>query len=195
MKLTPKILKAINFASKKHKKGVRKGDKGLPYISHCFATAWILNSFTKDEDVIVAGLLHDVIEDVLGPKGYKILQEKFGQRVVDIVKGVTEDKDPNKKEDEKPWIERKQDYLDHLKKDSKESMMVSTADKIHNLQSMRDAYREQGEKLWKNFNSPADKKLWFYEEVYKIVKGKLRNKIVEELNKQIKGAKYEFHLY
>jgi (p)ppGpp synthase/HD superfamily hydrolase len=192
MKLTPKILKAINFASKKHKKGVRKGDKDLPYISHCFATAWILNSFTKDEDVIVAGLLHDVIEDVLGPKGYKILQEKFGQRVVDIVKGVTEDKDPNKKEKEKPWIERKQDYLAHLKKDSKESMMVSAADKIHNLQSMRDAYCEQGEKLWKHFNATKEESLWFYEQVYKIVRGKLRNKIVGELGKQLAGAKKEF---
>lgn len=191
MKLTPKIQKAINYASRLHAKQIRKGDKDLPYVSHCFTTAWILNEYTRDEDIIVAGLLHDVLEDVPG-YGYEKLKKDFGQRVAKIVKGVSEDKDPNKKEDEKPWIERKQDYLDHLKKDSKESMMVSTADKIHNLQSMRDAYREQGEKLWKNFNSPADKKLWFYEEVYKIVKGKLRNKIVEELNKQIKGAKREF---
>lgn len=191
MKLTPKIQKAINYASRLHAKQIRKGDKDLPYVSHCFTTAWILNEYTRDENIIVAGLLHDVLEDVPG-YGYEKLKKDFGQRVAKIVKGVSEDKDPNKKEDEKPWIERKQDYLDHLKKDSKESMMVSTADKIHNLQSMRDAYREQGEKLWKNFNSPADKKLWFYEEVYKIVKGKLRNKIVEELNKQIKGAKREF---
>ena len=192
MKLTPKIQKAINYASRLHAKQIRKGDKDLPYVSHCFTTAWILNEFTKDEDIIVAGLLHDVLEDVPG-YGYKKLKQDFGKRVADIVKGVSEDKDPNKKEDEKPWIERKQDYLDHLKKDSKESMMVSTADKIHNLQSMRDAYREQGEKMWKNFNSPSDKKLWFYEEVYKIVKGKLRNKIVGELAKQLILAKKEYN--
>jgi len=191
MKLTPKIQKAINYASRLHAKQIRKGDKDLPYISHCFTTAWILNEYSRDEDIIVAGLLHDVLEDVLG-YGYKKLKQDFGQRVADIVKGVSEDKDPNKKEDEKPWIERKQKYLDNLKKDSRESMMVCTADKIHNLQSMRDAYREQGEKLWKHFNATKEESLWFYEEVYKIVKGKLKNKIVEELNKQIKGAKREF---
>ncbi len=191
MKLTPKIQKAINYASRLHAKQIRKGDKDLPYVSHCFTAAWILNEFTKDEDIIVAGLLHDVLEDVPG-YGYERMKKDFGARVAKIVAGVTEDKDPNKKEKEKPWIERKQKYLEHLKKDSRESMMVSAADKIHNLQSMRDAYCEQGEKLWKHFNATKEESLWFYEQVYKIIRGKLRNKIVGELGKQLAGAKKEF---
>lgn len=192
MKLTSKIQKAINFASRLHAKQTRKGEKDLPYVSHCFATAWILHEYSKDEDVIVAGLLHDVLEDVPG-YGYEKLKKDFGLRVAKIVKGVSEDKDPNFKSDEKnSWLERKQKYLNNLKKDSKESLMVCVADKIHNLQSMREVYRNQGEKMWKNFNSPKDKKIWFFEEIYKIVKKKLKNKIVGELGRELRLAKKEF---
>lgn len=65
MRLTSKIEKAINFAAQKHLGQIRKGD-GLPYIVHPFGVAWILSGYSTDEDVIVAGLLHDVLEDVNG---------------------------------------------------------------------------------------------------------------------------------
>lgn len=193
MKLTPKIQKAINYASRLHIGQTRTGDEGaLPYVSHCFSVAWILNEYTEDEDIIVAGLLHDILEDVPG-YGYDKMVEDFGSRAAKIVKGVSEDKDPNVQTDEKAdWLERKQKYLDNLEKDDYEALMVCVADKIHNLQSMRDVYSVQGEKLWENFNAPSDKKIWFYEEVYRIIKAKLKNEIVGELEKQLKGAKKEF---
>ena len=59
--------------------------------------------------------------------------------------------------------------------------MISCADKIHNLSCMIVAYKEQGEKLWDRFNSPKDKKLWFYEEVYKILEQRLDSEMVKEL--------------
>ena len=181
MKLTQKIQQAINLASRLHLGQVRKGDSGLPYISHPFSVAWILSNYTGDEDIVVAGILHDVLEDVKGYY-YDDMVRDFGERVAQIVKGVSEDKDPNVESDEKAtWEERKSKYLANLKNDSDEALMVCAADKIHNLQSMISAYQEKGDALWDNFNSPKEKKLWLYQEILKFMKGRLNNPIVGEL--------------
>lgn len=172
MKLTERIQTAINFAADKHRDQLRKGD-GLPYIVHPFAVAWLLADAGAEEDVVIAGLLHDILEDV---KGYSFedMKQQFGERVATIVRDVSEDKDPNVVSDEKAtWQERKEKYLTHLRGASDDALLVSVADKIHNLQSMKRAYEVQGEALWESFNSPADKKVWFYEEVLKIAEGKL----------------------
>ena len=185
MELTKKIQKAINLASKLHYGQIRKGDDELPYISHPFSVAWILNQYTDNEDIIVAGILHDILEDVRG-YDFDDMTKDFGSDVANIVRGVSEDKDPNIESDEKEsWELRKNKYLKNLESDSQEALMVCCADKIHNLRSMKEAYKVQGEKLWDKFNSPSDKKIWFYEEVAKVVKEKLDSKITEDLEKEI----------
>jgi len=191
MKLTPKIQKAINKASILHDGQRRKGNN-LPYIVHPFSVAFILSIYTDDEDIIAAGLLHDVLEDV---KGYyfKDLKKDFGSRISKIVKEISEDKDPNIKEDKKAtWQTRKEKYLSHLKNASYEAMMVCCADKIHNLHSLIEAYKEQGDELWKKFNASLDKKLWFYEEILRILKEKLDNEIVKDFEKVYLKAKKLF---
>lgn len=184
MKLTPSIQKAINLASCLHAGQVRKGNDDLPYISHPYSVAWILSNYTKDEDVVVAGILHDVLEDVEAYH-YDDLLRDFGEKVAQIVDGVSEDRESDLKTTDKlsSWEGRKLSYLNKIKKGSEESLILCAADKIHNLQSMIDAYLERGEDLWKSFNSPKDKKLWLYKEVLKVVKLKLNNPIVDELEK------------
>jgi len=131
--------------------------------------------------VIISGLLHDTLEDVKGYY-YEDLKRDFGTKVAEIVKGVSEDKDPNVESDDKAtWEDRKTKYLAGLDNDSNESLMVCAADKIHNLRSMIDAYQEKGEALWDSFNSPKDKKLWLYEEIVKILQKRLNSPIVSEL--------------
>jgi (p)ppGpp synthase/HD superfamily hydrolase len=172
---------AINLASRLHSSQVRKGDINLPYISHPFSVAWILSNYTDDEDVIISGLLHDILEGVKGYY-YEDLKRDFGTKVAEIVKGVSEDKDPNVESDKKAtWEDRKTKYLAGLDNDSNESLMVCAADKIHNLQSMINAYQEKGEALWDSFNSPKDKKLWLYEEIAKTLQKRLNSPIVSEL--------------
>lgn len=188
MRLTSKIQKAIIGASVLHADQKRKGDD-LPYIIHPYSVAFILSNYTDDEDVIVAGLLHDTLEDV--PEyGAEDLIKDFGQRVYEIVKEVSEDKDPNdsKEKEKASWQERKEKYIANLKNDSEDALMVSCADKIHNLTSMINAYKDQGEEFWKNFNAPKDKILWFYGEVLKIMEERLKNDIVIELKNVYKKA-------
>jgi len=158
---TTRINKAINAAAVLHDGQARKGDD-LPYVVHPFSVALILMDYTEDEDVIVAGILHDTIEDTAYTK--EQMEEEFGKRVTDFVLDVTE------KDKALPWQQRKDDYLKHLLATGHESKLICAADKLHNLQSMLDAFRKFGEKSYAKFNAPVDKKLWFYEECLKVFK-------------------------
>jgi len=189
MKITPKIQKAINLVAQLHGGMIRKGDD-LPFIVHPFAVALILAGYTKDEDVIAAGLLHDVLEDV---SGYSVadMERDFGKRVLNLVQEVTEDKKPTDgpEKDKITWQYRKDKYLAHLDEASEEAMLICAADKIHNLSALLDAYKTHGEALWKRFNSPGDKKLWFYEEVLTSLKKNLKSGIVDEYEQTLFEAK------
>ena len=176
-KFTPQISKAINLSGKLHDGQGRKGD-GLPYIIHPFAVALILMDYSEDEDVIVAGLLHDTVEDCDYTEEQLI--EDFGPRVADIVMGVTE----QNKED--PWQKRKDDYLAHLKGASYEAKLICAADKIHNLQSMIAVYEKLGKEAEKEFNAPLDKKIWFYDACYEIIKED--SNIPQELTEKLQSA-------
>ncbi len=195
MELTPKIQKAINFASRLHLGQTRKGDNS-PYISHPVSVAFILSGYTEDEDIISAGLLHDVLEDVHGYT-FANLAKDFGGRVAGIVKELTEDKDPvdSKEKDKQTWQYRKKKYVEDLRNDSPEALLVCYADKLHNLDSLITSYQEKGEKTWEVFNAPEPKKensLWFYEEVFKVLKEKLDNDILVKYQEALLKTKELF---
>jgi len=182
MKLTPKIQKAINVAAVEHHGQHRRGIR-RPYIVHPFSVAFVLSEFTDDEDVIVAALLHDVLEDS-HKYTYNNMKREFGRRVVRIVKEVSEDKEEWASEDKKAsWERRKLSYLNKLKTDSREALLVSAADKIHNLLAMIEAYEEKGETVWQKFNAPVEKRLWYYGEVLRILQARLDNNIVGRFEK------------
>ena len=176
MDLTPQIEKAIKKASVLHRNQERKKD-GTPYISHLFSVAWILANYTDDEDIIVAGILHDTIEDTAYTS--EQLRDDFGDTINRIVLGVTED------EEIKDWTERKKDYLEKIKNADFGSLMVCAADKIHNLMSVADIWEIYGDEFWNNFNAPSPEiYFWYHGEALEILKEKLKNQIVEQLEKQ-----------
>lgn len=194
MFFTSKIHKAIKKASVLHLGQRRKAD-GTPFIMHPFSVALILSKYTDDEDIIVAALLHDVLEDV---EAYTAedLKRDFGLKITRIVEGISEDESPSKSSADRKasWLKRKESYLAKLRNDSFEALMISCADKIHNLISMMEEYKEQGESMWKAFNAPQDKRLWFYGEVLAILKKRLASEIVKELEKTYLEAKTLFKL-
>jgi len=169
MLLNPKIQKAIYIATHQHRDQKRKFG-GLPYIVHPFSVAWLLAEQTKDEDIVIAGLLHDVIEDTDGYTFADIVKD-FGERVAKIVADVTEDKNL-------PWRERKEQYIEVFETSSQESLMVATADKIHNLASLYENMQETGEDPFGTAFKSFEESKWFYETVYKIMERRLENKIL-----------------
>ena len=169
--ISKKVNLALKVASKAHRDQVRKGTD-IPYISHPVAVAMIISKYTTDEDVIVAGILHDILEDVQ-PSFYSEtdMRVDFGDKITEIVKDVSEDKAAG--EPEKPWIERKKGYLAHLNNLANvEPIIVSAADKIHNLTDMLDEYERVGDELWERFNAPKDDELWFYKTFLEIIQKK-----------------------
>ena len=188
MKLTPRISEAINCASKLHCKQFRKGDPTLPYVSHLFAVAWILSEYTDDEDIIIAGLLHDSLEDVEGYT-YEQLESDFGKKVADMVLNVSEDKTANEADKKASWDIRKQKYLEHLQSADKNSLLVCGADKIHNTAAYINDYKKSGPDTWNRFNAPPQKKISFYSKIADILNFRLDNDMGIRLEKELETLK------
>ena len=185
MRYSLRLQHAINIATIWHQGQARKADK-LPYIIHPFAVMIIASEYTKDEDILIAALLHDTLEDTK----YTLndLTADFGPKIAKIVKEVSEVK-TDENDQRLSWDNRKTEYLNTLRTACSGALLIAAADKIHNLDSLVAAYRAQGESMWKKFNSPADKKIWVYEQTYQIIKQRLKNPIVQKLAKTLKSAK------
>jgi (p)ppGpp synthase/HD superfamily hydrolase len=164
MKLTLRLERAIRVAATAHRDQKRKGSN-TPYISHPYSVMCIASNVTADEDVLIACLFHDILEDVPEEYSKEKMTMEFGERVVSIVEGVTKDSSIN------DWQGRADAYLYHLENDaSDESIIVSGADKIHNLMSILEDYQTTGDELWSIFNVGKEKQLWWYESVLEVIK-------------------------
>jgi (p)ppGpp synthase/HD superfamily hydrolase len=157
VKLGPRFRRAFLFAADKHSGQTRKGSK-IPYIAHLMGVASLVLEFGGDEDMAIAALLHDVVEDCGGVPMLNEVRRKFGSRVAKIVEGCTDSfTDPKP-----PWRERKETYIRHLKKTDAETRLVSAADKLNNVRSILADYREVGESIWARFNGGREGTLWYY---------------------------------
>jgi len=136
--LTPKINRAIEKASILHE-GKKRKDQITPYVSHAFAVALILLEYTRDEDVIIAGILHDTVEDT--DYFFEEMEKDFGKRVVSFVSELTEQKEAEDGR-KRPWDLRKQESREKLRAASSAALMIRAADGIHNLMSLIDAYTQ-----------------------------------------------------
>jgi (p)ppGpp synthase/HD superfamily hydrolase len=155
--LGPRFLKAFQFASKMHAGQVRKASK-IPYIAHLMGVASVVLEAGGDEDLAIAALLHDVVEDCGGAPMLQKVRKQFGARVAKVVEGCT-DTDTYPKP---PWRERKEQYLEHLKHADADTRLVSAADKLNNVRSILSDYREVGEFVWERFSGGREGTLWYY---------------------------------
>ena len=172
-----RIEQAIRAASVLHREQSRKGTAPYPYVAHVFAVACIIADYTEDEDIIIAGLLHDTLEDTDYTE--EELQTDFGSRVRAIVVGVSERTDPN---DSRPWYERKSDHLTTLETASNESLMVCAADIIHNLRSIVEEYQTNMADYLSHFGGTLEDRLFFYKMKSDLLNQRLENPIMHEFN-------------
>jgi (p)ppGpp synthase/HD superfamily hydrolase len=181
VKLGPRFLRAFNFAAEKHAGQTRKAST-IPYIAHLMGVASTVLEFGGDEDLAIAALLHDVVEDCGGAPMLKEVRRRFGSRVAKIVDGCTDsDTDPKP-----PWRERKETYIRHLKTADAETRLVSAADKLNNVRSILSDYRDIGESLWARFNGGRDGTLWYYRALLQEFVRRKPNRLIRELELAIK---------
>tara|TARA_B100000927_G_C16269910_1_gene391029 strand:- start:61 stop:558 length:498 start_codon:yes stop_codon:yes gene_type:complete len=117
--------RAVEFATKAHGSQVRKYH-GTPYISHPLAVAEIVKSVPHTEEMLVAAVLHDVVEDT--PVTIEDVAKEFGDLVAEIVFYLT---DISKPEDGNR-AHRKQLDAEHNANGPAEAQTVKVADLIHN---------------------------------------------------------------
>jgi (p)ppGpp synthase/HD superfamily hydrolase len=162
---------ALAFAAKHHDRQVRKGTK-LPYLTHPANVAIILTRYGRSDEAVVAGILHDVIEDCVRD-GYtremleQRIGDKFGPRVLDTVLAVTyrrQDDDGVELSGE----ERKADYLQRLLSANEDARWVCAADKIHNASSIISDLRRtvDPETVWARFSGGKAGTARWYRRVY-----------------------------
>ena len=82
VKLGPRFQRAFNFAARKHAGQTRKAST-IPYIAHLMGVASLVLEFGGDEDLAIAALLHDVVEDCGGAPMLKEIRRRFGSRVAE----------------------------------------------------------------------------------------------------------------
>jgi uncharacterized protein (TIGR02172 family) len=161
------IEEAIIYATIMHQ-GKRRKFTDRPFILHPMEVAQILATMTDDEEVITAGILHDIVEDTDGT--LEEIEKRFGKRVAELVSSESETVYP----DEAPsatWKRRKEDSLKVLRNSTDIGVkMLWLADKLANMRSLARFYSENGEGLWNilHQNDPA-MQCWYYRSVAEIV--------------------------
>ena len=152
------IHQALSFATKVHAGQVRKG-KTTPYILHVLAVGLILARVTTDEDIIIAGILHDTIEDCepSGSVTQQTLTEMFNQKVAAIVSDVTEPSQGRTGQSKKTtWLERKMTALAHIKDMDQDSILVKSADVLQNITELNQDVQADGDNTWNRFNASKE---------------------------------------
>jgi (p)ppGpp synthase/HD superfamily hydrolase len=149
--------RALRWAAVCHHGQTRKGS-GVPYFEHVVGVAMILDRLGFAEEVVIAGLLHDVVEDTEAT--LEDVRDRFGDGVASLVAHCSEVKldDQGRK---RPWIDRKRDHLAALADAPTAARAVILADKLHNLVSIACDLRD-GRPVWSLFNADRDRVLWYY---------------------------------
>ncbi|MBN1683064.1 bifunctional (p)ppGpp synthetase/guanosine-3',5'-bis(diphosphate) 3'-pyrophosphohydrolase [Candidatus Bathyarchaeota archaeon] len=157
------FVEAFIFSFRSHMGKCRKGTK-VHYIVHPLDVASILMKNEAPEVVVIAGLLHDVMED----EGVKVeeIKEKFGVEVAELVEGASEPEQYRGEESsivkKETWKTRKTHTIATIKKASYNLKLLSCADKLANIRDMITEFEERGESFWEKFNASKEDQAWYY---------------------------------
>lgn len=155
-----RMIEAMAAAAQIHGTQVRKGTT-IPYLSHLLGTCAIALDYGANEDVAIAALLHDAIEDGLPTDAARATVWRFGDEVGRIVEGCT-DGVPGPDGRKPPWLERKTAYLANVTTEDHSVLLVSGSDKLHNARSIVRDLRGVGEEVWGRFSAAKADTLWYY---------------------------------
>lgn len=173
---------ADKLAERAHAGQTRK-EAPIPYITHPRAVAAILKTHGFDDAVVAAALVHDVVEDT--EVTLEDIRSQLGERVAALVAPVTHDNALS-------WMDKKRAYIEAVRGASDEAKAIAVADKIHNAQSLLAGYAQQGPAYWSHFNAGRENKIWFEEEMLKMLRETWEHSLVDEyaaLVEQMRGLR------
>jgi (p)ppGpp synthase/HD superfamily hydrolase len=171
------ISDALRFAARKHAGQVRKTDPDVPYISHPVAVGFILRDAGYPDEVVIAGILHDTVEDTA--TSIKEIRDAFGARVAELVQAVSEDKTLS-------WEERKTRYLQTVLNSSADAKAIATADKLNNAQGILE-HLERGDKdVWSVFSRGPQQVVMTYRHFVNEVRQGWESPLLDQLDLAVK---------
>lgn len=178
--LSGKFEEAFQFAAEVHRHQKRKGTD-VPYLTHLMSVAALVGEHGGDEEQMIAGLLHDAMEDQ-GITRQQI-EGRFGKRVADIVDACTDSTEQPKP----PWRQRKARYIEHLRTASPDIKLVSAADKLHNACSILSDLRVHGPALWSRFTvGSAEGVLWYFRGLVEAFRQGWSHPVIDELEQTVR---------
>jgi (p)ppGpp synthase/HD superfamily hydrolase len=155
--------RALLLATSHHRRQLRKGGAGTPYVAHLLAVTSLVLEMGGTEDEAIGALLHDAVEDGGGPAMLERIRAEFGGDVARIVQANSDtDEDPTP-----PWGQRKRAYIAAMATKAPDELRVSLADKLHNARSILIDFRTFGDELWKRFKPGAGEPVRsYYRDLY-----------------------------
>lgn len=171
------IEKAFLFSNEVHGNQIRKD--GKPYISHPVMVAMELAKNGADDNLICAGLLHDVIED--GSISKETLIHDFNEEIANLVDIDSEDKSLS-------WEERKLKVLHDASNGSRDYQMLLCADKLSNLKDVEEDIANRGEAIWKMFKRGKDQQAWFYHKLVEALQDLNDTQMYKELVQTVENV-------
>jgi (p)ppGpp synthase/HD superfamily hydrolase len=169
---------ALTAAARAHRGQTRKGGD-VPYIVHPVHVATILLRYGFPEEVIIAGLLHDVVEDADVPLAR--IEAEFGPAVAGMVAALTEVKQEGGVQ--RAWEVRKRELLDLVRNASREAAAIKAADALHNARTLAADLRREGALFWRHLSRGPEPSMWYYRSVAAVVRERLgAHPLVDELD-------------
>jgi (p)ppGpp synthase/HD superfamily hydrolase len=159
----------------------------IPYITHLMGSMAILARLGAPDEVLAAALLHDYLEDVPDPDGHQTIRSAVGDRVLELVLAVTEQK-PADSIDTETWEQRKREQIERMGDMPDEAVLIKTADLLHNVQSLISdlAAADQQQTVWRRLNAGPDRQLWYFSSVLEAARTRLGDhQLVHELARTI----------
>ena len=185
--LTERFTRAVDYARVLHTE-TRKGTK-IPYMAHLFGVASLVmgeagGAVPVTEDMMIAAILHDTVEDHGGQRTLDEVKEKFGPNVARMVEGLSDTlaEDHEKKEG---WEERKNTYLARLRTEPEDVLVISVADKLYNAKAILDDLKEIGPAVWDRFKRGPKEQLWYFHALLEIFEPRRHSRMVGELKRVV----------
>jgi (p)ppGpp synthase/HD superfamily hydrolase len=175
-----RFIQALGYAARLHARQVRKRTD-RPYIGHLLSVTSILIEYGGDEEMAIAALLHDAVEDQGGVSRLREIRKKFGKRVAHIVDGCTD----SCVEPKPPWLQRKRAYVQRVGSESAEVRLVSAADKLSNVRETLHDVRAHGDAVFDRFVGKKEGTLWYYRALVTEFRKAGINPLVEELDRTV----------
>ena len=176
IQLTKRFEDALVYATELHSGQNRKRSQ-VPYIAHLLGVTSLVLEDGGDEDEAIAALLHDAVEDQGGLRTLEAIRERYGEHVATIVSACTD----SFTEPKPPWRERKESYIEILRRADSSVQRVSLADKVYNARTTLRDVRREGQSAWSKFKQGKEGALWYYQAIIEALDSRTDSYLLMEL--------------